>query len=111
MFLVQTKPAALVAALACAALLAQPGRASAQSGRPPGLKGYALVQWMDEHRSSRSVRGQQSRTYAAPRAYAYPQSFGPTEPHFGHAPAYRFAPPTAPTVVGGGPVVWRCGRR
>lgn len=111
MFLVQTKPAALVAALACAALLAQPGRASAQSGRPPGLKGYALVQWMDEHRSGRSVRSQPPRTYPAPRAYAYPQSFVPAGPHYGYGPSYRFAPPPAPAVVWNGTVVWRCGRR
>jgi hypothetical protein len=114
MFLVQSKSAALIVALACAAVLAQPGRAAAQSDRPPGLKGYALVQWMDEHRSrsSPSVRGPQSWTYAAPRAYAYPQSFAYVQPHYGYVPSHTFAPPAARTVVRGAPVLSSpCGGR
>lgn len=102
MFRTRVKPAAGVALLAWAVVLVAPARASAQSDRPPGLKGYALVQWMDAH-----------RTRPTPTAYAqpfgpsvyirpsvvYPQHLASVQPRYWYAPSRTFTLPAAPAWV------------
>ena len=113
-FLVRTKSAALVALVAWAAVLVVPGRAAAQSDRPPGLKGYALVQWMDEHRarSSPAVRSQPSRASVFSRTYAVsPQPYEYAQPHAGYVTSYTFARPADPYPAWVAPVRRSCGGR
>lgn len=100
MFIIRMKSAAVVALLAWAVVLVAPGLASAQSDRPPGLKGYALAQWMDAHRTR-------------PTPSVYTPSFGPTvsvrpslaypKRHSGYTP-YTLTLPADPNPVWVAPV-------
>jgi hypothetical protein len=111
MFRIQMKWAALVSVIACAAVLAQPGRAAAQSDRPPGLKGYALVQWMDERRTRAPLRGEPSRNVGVTRSYSYPQPHVYVQSQYLYRPTYAFTTSAVPTGTWGGPVGWPCGGR